>query len=291
LNRWFSQSIFGFKVHRDHDRHLAWCGAYESIGFDFSKLSSENGHGRDVGTLIIISSKTIRMSYHCHALFIQVFTVVLGLSQLGSCLWPIPRTLQSGTTFLKISPSFDISISTSGCANEPPQDLLDAVSRTKQFIQTDALQRLVPGRGTDDTSKVQSAAVLSNLKLTLSCTNESGFHSLTEEAQAPIDDRKEGYSLTVPADGTAALLSANSTLGLFRGLTTFSQLWYDLANTTYTNVAPVTISNDSPAYVRDSRCGVHVANANSIPSRNTVVLCWIPPETCASNFLSDRTWF
>jgi hexosaminidase len=187
------------------------------------------------------------------ALFLRVFAVVLGLSQLGSCLWPIPRKLQSGTTFLKISPSFNISVSTSGCANEPPQDLLDAVTRTEQFIQTDALQRLVPGRGADDASAVQSAATLSALKLSLSCTSGSGFRSITEEAQAQIDDREEGYSLTVPADGTAASLSANSTLGLFRGLTTFSQLWYDLGGTTYTNVAPVTISNDSPAYVRDSQ--------------------------------------
>jgi hexosaminidase len=53
--------------------------------------------------------------------------------------------------------------------------------------------------------------------------------------------------LTVPADGSAATLKANSTLGLFRGLTTFGQLWYDLDNMTYTIEAPISIT-DAPAY-------------------------------------------
>lgn len=32
------------------------------------------------------------------------------------------------------------------------------------------------------------------------------------------------------------------------GLTTFSQLWYQLNDNTYTLQSPVTITNDSPAY-------------------------------------------
>ena len=44
------------------------------------------------------------------------------------------------------------------------------------------------------------------------------------------------------------MLSANTTLGLFRGLTTFGQLWYDWDGTTYTLEAPINIV-DSPAYV------------------------------------------
>jgi len=62
-----------------------------------------------------------------------------------------------------------------------------------------------------------------------------------------IESRVEGYTLTIPADGSAASLKANSTLGLFRGLTTFGQFWYDLQGTTYTLAAPFNIV-DSPAY-------------------------------------------
>jgi hypothetical protein len=73
--------------------------------------------------------------------------------------------------------------------------------------------------------------------------------------------------LNVPADGTGAVLSAASTLGLFRGLNTFAQLWYTydygkealdqdgknrdgngVVPVVYTLSAPVAIQ-DSPAYV------------------------------------------
>jgi hexosaminidase len=57
----------------------------------------------------------------------------------------------------------------------------------------------------------------------------------------------EGYSLTVPGDGSAAGIKANSTLGLFRGLATFSQLFYYLNDVIYTVEAPISIT-DSPVY-------------------------------------------
>ncbi|KAF5343340.1 hypothetical protein D9758_014183 [Tetrapyrgos nigripes] len=60
-------------------------------------------------------------------------------------------------------------------------------------------------------------------------------------------DCVEGFSLTVPPDGSQAELKANPTLGLFKGLTTFSQLWYDLDGIAYTVEAPIAIM-DEPAY-------------------------------------------
>jgi hexosaminidase len=51
-------------------------------------------------------------------------------------LWPIPRSLQTGTTALKLSDSFDISLN----VRSPPQDLLDAVSQTKSYLFNDKLQ-------------------------------------------------------------------------------------------------------------------------------------------------------
>ncbi|KIJ95823.1 hypothetical protein K443DRAFT_49370, partial [Laccaria amethystina LaAM-08-1] len=45
--------------------------------------------------------------------------------------------------------------------------------------------------------------------------------SISEEAIADAETRVEGYTLTVLADGSAAALTAKSTLGMFRGLSTF----------------------------------------------------------------------
>ncbi|KAH9960975.1 glycoside hydrolase superfamily [Lactifluus volemus] len=67
----------------------------------------------------------------------------------------------------------------------------------------------------------------------------------------PIGTRDKGVSLVVPADGSHAVLKANSTLGLFRDLNTFtlfSQLWFTVPGTVYMIGAPVEIQ-DSPAYL------------------------------------------
>jgi hexosaminidase len=158
-------------------------------------------------------------------------------------LWPIPRSLQTGTTLLKLSPTFDIRLS----VTSPPQDLLDAVSRTKSFIQTDKLQRLIVGRGASDSAALETAPTLPGLSLSL--LNSNAARAIAVEAVQAVGTRSEGYSLAVPTDGTSAILTANSTLGLFRGLTTFEQLWYDSAGVTYSYQAPVKIVNDIPAFV------------------------------------------
>ncbi|KAG6887326.1 hypothetical protein C0995_016145, partial [Termitomyces sp. Mi166 len=169
--------------------------------------------------------------------------VVLPSNVLG--LWPMPRNLQLGTTFLKLAPTFDIEINFND-APGVPQDLLDAVSRTKGYLQTDKLQRLVICRGENDSAAIGRALELPRLAISLSLTTEP--RSIAAEATLPIGTRSEGYSLSIPSDGSPATLTAKSTLGLFRGLTTFSQLWYDLAGVTYTYQAPVKIVNDNPAF-------------------------------------------
>ncbi|KAF7357419.1 Beta-hexosaminidase [Mycena sanguinolenta] len=159
-------------------------------------------------------------------------------------LWPIPRTLKTGTDFVVLSPQFTVTVN----VPNPPQDLLDAVVQTKTFLATDKLQRLVVGRGSSDAGALQTAKALPSLTLTLQNTATHPVLPIASEAVKDITTRSEGYTLSIPSDGTAAVLSANSTLGLFRGLTTFSQFWYDYNNVTYTNVGPVSILNDIPAY-------------------------------------------
>jgi hexosaminidase len=110
------------------------------------------------------------------------------------------------------------------------------------------LERLVIGRGANDASAIKSAKQLSSLTVSLTSTNGKVL-SISEEAMGLLESRDEAYSLTVPGDGSAASLTANSTLGLFRGLTTFGQLWYEYGGATYTLEAPIKI-HDAPTYVR-----------------------------------------
>jgi hexosaminidase len=158
-------------------------------------------------------------------------------------LWPIPRSLQTGTSFLTLAPYFDITLN----IHNAPQDLFDAVARTRTYIHTDKLQPLVVGRGHNYSVALERAPVLDQLIISLNAAKIP--RAIALEAIQPLAVRNEGYSLRVPDDGSPAVLTADSTLGLFRGLTTFEQLWYDLGGVTYNYQAPVVIVDDVPAYV------------------------------------------
>lgn len=174
--------------------------------------------------------------------FFALAALVALACQPAAALWPQPRNIQTGTDTLRLSKNFQITVSGHGV----PNDLWDAVYRTESQLAKDKLGRLIVGRGSSDASTFSKAKTLS--KLTLKLENGS-FKTITSEAQKAPEDRDEAYQLTVPSDGSPATLTANSTLGLYRGLTTFTQLWYNHKDTTYTVSAPVKIE-DSPAYVR-----------------------------------------
>lgn len=188
---------------------------------------------------------------------------LLALLKNTVALWPRPQSLSTGSTALRLSPSFSIKLD----INHPPQDLQQAVSRIHGFITSDNLEILTPDRGASQLSAIKKAKQLQSL--TLSLTGKGPAQSISKEAVVDLSDRQESYSLQVPANGQGATLSANScvvlllphkvdeltifsphihsTLGLLRGLTTFSQLWYSLDNILYTPEAPINI-RDSPAY-------------------------------------------
>ncbi|KAI0823997.1 N-acetylhexosaminidase [Trametes gibbosa] len=156
-------------------------------------------------------------------------------------LWPLPRSLETGTNALKLASNFDVQID----IPHAPSDLKDAVSRTKSLLKSDKLGRLVVGRGASDHNTLQRSGSLRTLRVSL--TPGSPVRSITEEARLAIGTRSEGYTLQIPSDGSSATLTANSTLGLLRGLTTFGQLWYEASGEIYTMEAPVSIT-DSPAF-------------------------------------------
>ena len=172
-----------------------------------------------------------------------VLSVVIAVASFVNALWPIPRTLSTGSQYLKLSPAFDIQVD----IKNPPQDLLATIYTTTNYLWNDKLGRLAVGRGSNDTSVLTHALSLPSLTLTLA--EGKSASPLAQEAVLPIGSRSESYSLTVPADGSSATLTANSTLGLLRGLTTFTQLWYYVDDTVYTYEAPISIPSDYPAYV------------------------------------------
>ena len=158
-------------------------------------------------------------------------------------MWPQPRSFTAGSSSLSLSNAFTISFD--GIINIP-SDLQDAVSRTNYSLFNDNLGRLVPDRGMGDVASLPTDKSLS--KLVLSLASGTTIQSITTEAQKPIESRDEAYVLMVPDDGSDAQLSARTTLGLFRGLTTFSQFWYSAGGTIYAVNLPINIS-DSPAFV------------------------------------------
>ncbi|KAH9950692.1 N-acetylhexosaminidase [Amylocystis lapponica] len=160
-----------------------------------------------------------------------------------SAIWPLPASQQAGTTALRLSHGFTITLSPG--IQPVPQDLSEAVGQTKSHLFKDGLGRLVVGRGSGDVAAYNESKTLS--ELTLSLASGSSVLSITKEAQKPLEARDEAYNLTVPSDGSPATITATSTLGLYRGLTTFQQLWYTYEDTIYTLDTPLEIV-DKPAY-------------------------------------------
>lgn len=167
------------------------------------------------------------------------FGVILHIAVVLA-IWPMPRSITIGSESLKLSLNFAIDLKVKGA----PSDLLDAISRTESRLRTDRFERLVVGRGASDAVAVDHADILDSLIVSLA--HDSVINSIATEATRDIDFRSERYVLSVSK--SSAELTANSTLGLFRGLSTFEQLWFDFNGTKYTLEAPIHIA-DEPAFV------------------------------------------
>ena len=130
----------------------------------------------------------------------------LPAANLVNALWPLPRSITTGSTALLLSPTFDIEV------NGPyPDDLKCAVAGTLEYIQSDVHERLVVGRGSVDAAAIGYAEALRSLVV-----SSKDSETIATEARAPLGTRDEAYVLYIPSDGLPATLSANSTLGLFR---------------------------------------------------------------------------
>ncbi|KAG8914401.1 N-acetyl-glucosamine-6-phosphate deacetylase [Tulasnella sp. 408] len=164
----------------------------------------------------------------------------------GLGLWPIPSSLSTGSGYVKLSQSFAIVFVGEG---HVPQDLDDAIRSTTSLVWKDQFERLLVGRGSVDAKALRNSSISTlnvlELRLTSSSNNLKSIYEETVGVEA--SERDESYRLEVPSDASTATLTANSTLGLFRGLTTFTQLFYSSGKTVYTFKAPIVI-NDKPAF-------------------------------------------
>ncbi|KAF8512648.1 beta-hexosaminidase [Hysterangium stoloniferum] len=156
-------------------------------------------------------------------------------------LWPAPTELSTGNTVLRLGTLFKFHPR----IKKTPRDLKAAMSRSRAFLFSDKLQMLVPDRGANYAHAVKAAKVLTGMILSLE--DDAVAEAIADEATKPIKQRDERYTLTIPSDGGPGTLTAKTTLGLYRGLTTFEQLWYDVDGLTFTTLAPITI-HDAPAF-------------------------------------------
>ncbi|KAI0630928.1 N-acetylhexosaminidase [Trametes polyzona] len=170
-----------------------------------------------------------------------VSIVVCSLCLYASALWPIPTALSTGTSALKLSSNFAVHVD----VPRPPTDLISAVARSQSRLRSDAFERLVLGRGAEDADTIEPAHILTSL--TVALRPGLPIRGIVQETTGDLLSRDESYQLVVPEDSPRAILEANSTLGLLRGLTTFEQLWYQWNSVKYLLDGPLHIV-DAPAF-------------------------------------------
>ncbi|KAH9960978.1 N-acetylhexosaminidase [Lactifluus volemus] len=217
------------------------------------------------------------------------FSVIFVVLPLTSALWPQSCHLQTGppSSVLCLAPSNSFTISVDEVPNAP-EDLIAAAQRTHAQLFSDDLGRLVLGRGIDDLEAISDGAPsLRRLVLRLDdhhtdTTTNTNTGGSTGTLGSTVDDG----ILVVPADGSHAVLKANSTIGLFRGLNIFSQLWLTIQGTIYPIGALVEIQ-DSPAYVHDIS---HIGGFMLDTARNFFPVCDIERTLDAMSWINTFHW-
>ncbi|TNY19585.1 beta-hexosaminidase [Rhodotorula diobovata] len=152
---------------------------------------------------------------------------------VAAALWPKPQSLHQSVGFVRLADSFDLAFTADKGQQAAARDLEPAISRARRHLAADGLQRLTVDRGESQRDAVEAASVLCRLDLRLNSTEP--YTTLASQLGRPYEHMDESYTLEVPDSGNsddplplAAKLSANTSLGLVRGLDTFAQLVYAL---------------------------------------------------------------
>ncbi|KAF2101944.1 N-acetyl-beta-D-glucosaminidase [Rhizodiscina lignyota] len=169
---------------------------------------------------------------------------------LVSALWPLPSSYTHGDTVLWIDKNVKVNYSgvkssgyQSGGAPQGSQIIQAAIQRTHDavFSKTFVPWKFHP-RNSDYEPSTSGKKYISSIELKQTKPDPV---NVTKPLDGAVD---ESYKLSVSESGEV-ICSAATSIGLVRGLTTFTQLFFKHSQGgSYTNLAPVDIS-DSPKFV------------------------------------------
>lgn len=171
-----------------------------------------------------------------------------GLILTVSALWPVPSSYSSGNQVLWIDGSVKVNYNSNPQNGSHPwgsggsrQIVNMAVQRT---FATIFQQNFVPWKFNPRNSNYEPNASDGTLIKSITLHQNGVWSPNTTKASSPMD---ESYTLSVPLSGEV-VITANTSIGLAYGLTTFSQLFFQHSKGgVYTKLAPVTVS-DAPKF-------------------------------------------
>jgi hexosaminidase len=134
-------------------------------------------------------------------------------------MFPLPSESRTGASVIGLDDGFVIAWSK---AKRPAQDLVNAITKTNRAVLETTHRFLSPDRGA---SLSRDCTVRLGTMIVVLESEDPG--SIMSETLKPLRERREAYTLIVPDDGQSpAVIRSTSSLGVFRGLTTFEQLFY-----------------------------------------------------------------
>lgn len=185
-------------------------------------------------------------------------------------MFPLPSKSRTGASVIGIDDGFVIAWDK---AKQPAQDLVNAITRTNRAVLQTTHRFLSPDRGA---SLSRDCTVRLGTMIVVLDSEDPG--SIMSETLKPLRERREAYTLVVPNDGqNPAIIRSTSSLGIFRGLTTFEQLFY---------APPV-----SRAWARMNSFGNltrMIAQKNAPSNKNFTVKAFAP---CVPYIISDKPAF
>ncbi|KAJ4159899.1 uncharacterized protein LMH87_007836 [Akanthomyces muscarius] len=163
-------------------------------------------------------------------------------------IWPIPSEISTGHDVLFLSPDIRVTLNgaplspiTSRTTTNTTTTLIpDAVARTLDAVFKHGL---VPWMLHDANSDYEPAPSSGTATITSLALKKTG----KDPCRPTFEKMDESYALNLTSAG-AATITAKTSVGILRGLETFTQLFYQHSSSDgiYTNLAPVSIA-DAPA--------------------------------------------
>jgi hexosaminidase len=170
--------------------------------------------------------------------------LALTICPIVSAIWPAPSSYVTGHSTLWIDEATIIEASTTPQASDTKRIIDEAIKRTRQclFKQSFVPWKFHARNATyEPSAKQTSQTTIKKVELQFASPNQ------TNVMKTLAGELDESYNLTISADGNVVII-ANSSIGVVRGLTSFTQLFYQHSDgSVYTPYVPVKIT-DRPKF-------------------------------------------